>query len=180
MTDTWIVGGALRDELLGRPVRDVDIAVAGDPAPVARAVAESVGGPVFRLSEAFGAWRAIDRRRGRVFDVSPLQADTIEEDLARRDFTVNAMARAVAAEGLAATVEALAGDALPGGDLVDPLGGRADLDARVLRVLGPQAYEQDPLRPLRLARFAAELGFEPDPQTERLTAEAAPDRKSVV
>jgi putative nucleotidyltransferase with HDIG domain len=186
VSDTWIVGGALRDELLGRPVRDIDVAVAGDPAPVARAVADSVGGPVFRLSEAFGAWRVIDRRRARVFDVSPLQADTIEEDLARRDFTVNAMARAVtgegadgagaSAEGAAphAAARALTGETLPGGALIDPLGGRADLEARVLRVLGREAYEQDPLRPLRLARFAAELGFEPDPETERLTAEAAP------
>jgi putative nucleotidyltransferase with HDIG domain len=182
VSDTWIVGGALRDELLGRPVRDVDIAVAGDAAPLARAVADSLGGPVFRLSEAFGAWRVIDRRRGRVFDVSPLQAETIEEDLARRDFTVNAMARAVGVpdaeavggEARATTVATLAADSLPAGDLIDPLGGRADLEARILRVLGPEAYEQDPLRPLRLARFAAELGFEPDPETERLTAAAAP------
>jgi poly(A) polymerase len=172
VSDTWIVGGALRDELLGRPVRDIDIAVAGDPGPVARAVADTVGGPVFRLSEAFGAWRVIDRRASRVFDVSPLQAGTIEEDLARRDFTVNAMARAVGAPETAA--RALTAGSLPGGALIDPLGGRADIEARVLRVLGPEAYERDPLRPLRLARFAAELGFEPDPETERLTAEAAP------
>ena len=165
MSDTWIVGGALRDELLGRPVRDVDIAVAGDPAPVARAVADSVRGPVFRLSEAFGAWRVIDRRGGKVWDFAPLQGETIEEDLARRDFTVNAMAR---------PAEVLHDLGSAEGDLIDPLGGRADLEARVLRVLGREAYEQDPLRPLRLARFAAELGFEPDPETERLTAEAAP------
>ena len=157
MSDTWIVGGALRDELLGRPVRDVDVAVAGDPAPVARAVADRVRGPVFRLSEAFGAWRVIDRRGGKVWDFAPLQGETIEEDLRKRDFTVNAMARPY-----------------EGGDLIDPLGGRADLEARVLRVLGVGAYEQDPLRPLRLARFAAELGFAPDPETERLTAQAAP------
>jgi poly(A) polymerase len=185
VTDTWIVGGAVRDELLGRPVRDVDVAVAGDPAPVARAIATRVGGPVFRLSEAFGAWRVIDRSRGRVFDVSPLQAGTIEGDLTQRDFTVNAMARPVdvvgagavgeaSAAGLAALAAAIAAEALPHGDLIDPLGGRADLDARILRVLGPQAYERDPLRPLRLARFAAELGFRPDPETERLTAQAAP------
>jgi poly(A) polymerase len=167
VTGTWIVGGALRDELLGRPVRDVDVAVAGDPAPLARAVAATVRGAVFRLSEGFGAWRVIDRTGGRVFDVSPLQADTIEEDLARRDFTVNAMARAVRAEGLA-------GERLPAGELIDPLGGRADVASRTLRVIGPEAYERDPLRPLRLARFAAELGFAPDPETERLTATAAP------
>jgi poly(A) polymerase len=173
VTDTWIVGGAVRDELLGRPVQDVDLAVAGDPAPVARKIAASVGGPLFRLSETFGAWRVVDRKGGRVFDVSPLQGDTIEEDLARRDFTVNAMARPV--EGASeAVARALPGATLAGGEIIDPLGGRADLDARVLRVLGPQAYESDPLRALRLARFAAELGFGPDPDTERLTAEAAP------
>jgi putative nucleotidyltransferase with HDIG domain len=165
VSDTWIVGGALRDELLGRPVRDIDVAVAGDPGPVARAVADSLGGPVFRLSEAFGAWRVIDRRGGKVWDFAPLQGETIEEDLAKRDFTVNAMAR---------PAHVLQGLGLSEGELIDPLGGRADLDARVLRVLGPEAYERDPLRPLRLARFAAELGFEPDPDTERLTAEAAP------
>jgi poly(A) polymerase len=165
VSDTWIVGGAVRDELLGRPVRDVDVAVAGDPAPVARAVAGRVGGPVFRLSEAFGAWRVIDRRAGQVWDFSPLQGETIEEDLGKRDFTVNAMARE-------ARVSEDPG--LARGSLIDPLGGRRDLEARVLRVLGPGTYERDPLRPLRLARFAAELGFEPDPETERLTAAAAP------
>jgi poly(A) polymerase len=165
VSDTWIVGGALRDELLGRPVRDVDIAVAGDPGPVARAVADSVRGPVFRLSEAFGAWRVIDRRGGKVWDFAPLQGETIEEDLAKRDFTVNAMAR---------PAQVLQDLPPAEGELIDPLGGRADLEARVLRVLGREAYEQDPLRPLRLARFAAELGFEPDAETERLTAEAAP------
>ena len=74
MTHAWIVGGSLRDELLGRPVRDVDVAVAGDPARAARALAERVRGPVFRLSEAFGAWRVIDRRAERVYDFAPLQA----------------------------------------------------------------------------------------------------------
>jgi putative nucleotidyltransferase with HDIG domain len=167
VTDTWIVGGALRDELLGRPVRDVDVAVAGDPEPVARALAADFRGPVFRLSEAFGAWRVIDHARQRIFDVSPLQADGIEEDLVLRDFTVNAMARP-------APASALAQERLPPGELIDPLGGRADLEARVLRVLGPPAYERDPLRALRLARFAAELGFEPDAETERLTVAAAP------
>jgi len=157
VTDAWIVGGALRDELLGRPVTDVDIAVAGDPLLAAREHADAVQGPLFRLSEAFGAWRVIDRTSGQVYDFAPLQGETIEEDLRRRDFTVNAMARP-----------------RDGGDLVDPLGGRADLESRTLRVLGAHAYEQDPLRALRLARFAAELGFAPDPDTERLTAAAAP------
>ena len=89
----WIVGGTVRDELLGRPVTDVDVAVAGEAEDAARAVARAVRGPVFPLSERFGAWRAIDRESGRTYDVSELQGATIEEDLSRRDFTVNAMAR---------------------------------------------------------------------------------------
>ena len=157
MSGSWIVGGALRDELLGREVTDIDIVVEGDPERAARELAKELRGPVFRLSEAFGAWRVVDRREGRVYDYAPLQGETIEEDLAKRDFSVNAMARRS-----------------EGSELIDPLGGRADLEARTLRVLGPAAYENDPLRPLRLARFAAELGFMPDAETERLTSEAAP------
>jgi poly(A) polymerase len=155
--DAWLVGGTVRDELLGRPTRDVDLALAGDPEPAARAVARAVGGPVFPLSETFGAWRAIDRARGFVYDLSPLQGQTIEQDLAQRDFTVNAMARPLA-----------------GGELIDPHGGSADLDSRLLRVVSPRAYDADPLRPLRLVRLAAELGFDTEPETERLTAGAAP------
>ena len=165
----WVVGGAVRDQLLGRPVRDVDLAVRGDPEEAAREMAGRVRGPVFRLSEEFGAWRVIDRGTGRVFDFSPLQGETIEDDLRRRDFTVNAMARPLP-QG-AASVER--DPPMSSGELIDPLGGRADVDSRTLRVLGPAAYEQDPLRPLRLARFAAELGFSADPETERLTAAAA-------
>jgi poly(A) polymerase len=156
VTDAWIVGGALRDELLGRPVRDIDVAVAGDPEQAARARAAEVRGPVFQLSEAFGAWRVIDRRTDTIWDFSPLQGATIEEDLAQRDFTINAIARP-----------------LDGGELIDPADCRFDLETGTLRVVGPQAFERDPLRTLRLPRFAAELGFTPDAETERLARASA-------
>jgi poly(A) polymerase len=155
--EAWIVGGAVRDAALGRPIVDLDLAVAGEPEPAARAVAGALRGPVFPLSEAFGSWRALDGRRRFEVDVSRLQGPTIEEDLARRDFSVNAVAVPLA-----------------GGAPIDPQGGLPDLEAGRLRVLGARAYAEDPLRPLRLARLAAELGFSPDPETERLTAEAAP------
>jgi poly(A) polymerase len=160
-TDAWIVGGTVRDALLGRAVVDLDLAVAGDPEPAARAIARAIRGPAFQLSEEFGAWRVHARDDGFTFDVSPLQADTIEGDLARRDFAINAI-----------------GVPLAGGDPIDPTGGRTDLDARVLRVLGGDSVEEssyafDPLRALRMVRLATELGFEPDARTERLTLEAA-------
>jgi len=153
----WLVGGVVRDALLGRQLEDLDVAVDGDPRATARTVAKALGGPVFSLSESFGAWRALDGERRFHVDVSALQGDTIEEDLGRRDFTVNAIAVPVG-----------------GGDAVDPHGGRGDLDAGVLRLVSPSAYDDDPLRPLRLVRLAAELGLEPEPETRRLTAEAAP------
>lgn len=154
--DVWIVGGTVRDALLGRLVTDVDLAVAGDAERVAHAVGAAVRGPVFSLSDTFGTWRVLEREGGWMCDVSPLQGETIEEDLALRDFSVNAMAVP-----------------LEGGEALDPHGGLGDLEARTLRVLGAGAYERDPLRPLRLARLAAELGFEPDEETERLTRAAA-------
>jgi poly(A) polymerase len=154
--EAWIVGGTVRDALLGRPLRDVDLALAGEPKAAARAVADAIGGPVFPLSEAFGAWRAIHPAGDWVCDVSPLHPEGIDADLARRDFTVNAMAVPVA-----------------GGELRDPEGGARDLEGGVLRVIG-SAYDEDPVRALRLARLATELPLAPDPETERLTREAAP------
>jgi tRNA nucleotidyltransferase/poly(A) polymerase len=159
--DAWIVGGTVRDALLDRPLRDLDLAVAGDPERAARAISTALGGPAFRLSEQFGAWRVVLRDEPFTVDVSPLQGDTIEADLALRDFAVNAIAVP-----------------LSGGAPIDPEGGIPDIEARRLRVLGgdtvdTSAYARDPLRPLRLARLATELGFAPDPRTERLTLEAA-------
>jgi poly(A) polymerase len=153
----WIVGGALRDALLGvRQIADLDLVLTqGDPSDAARAIAKAAGCPAFPLSEQFGAWRVIGD--GWLCDITPMQGDAIEDDLALRDFTVNAMAMP-----------------LFGGALVDPIGGQADLDARTLRVVAPDAYERDRLRPLRLIRFATELGFEPDAQTSSLTREWGP------
>jgi poly(A) polymerase len=155
--DAWLVGGVVRDALLERPLSDVDLAVAGDPQTAAAVAARALGGPRFPLSEAFGGWRALSRTRDVACDVSPLQGATIEDDLAKRDFTLNAVAVPLA-----------------GGEPIDPFGGLADAAAGTLRVLGRQAYADDPLRALRLVRLAAELAMAPDAETERLTQAAAP------
>src|SRR5436190_16801362 len=86
--EAWIVGGAVRDELLGRPLVDVDIACA-HPAEAARALARRSGGSSFPLSERHGAWRVVVDA-GRTIDFTPLP-DGIEADLATRDFTLNAI-----------------------------------------------------------------------------------------
>jgi poly(A) polymerase len=144
----WLVGGAVRDELLGRETVDYDLVVAGDPAEAARAIAR-VGSPAacFSLSEEFGSWRVVARDSSWQVDVEPLRAATLEQDLALRDFTINAIARPLA-----------------GGEAIDPLGGGEDLRARRLRIAGPGSFEQDPLRVLRLVRVAVELGLSPDEQ----------------
>jgi poly(A) polymerase len=151
----WIVGGTVRDALLGLPLNDLDLVVPDNPGEAAKVVAKKLDATPFRLSEEFGAWRVVTRDHSFTCDVAPLQGATIEEDLAHRDFAANAIAVPLA-----------------GGDPIDPRGGIPDIEAKVLRTL-PGAYAADPLRPLRLARLATELGFKPDERTEQLTLEAA-------
>ncbi|MET0939447.1 MAG: CCA tRNA nucleotidyltransferase, partial [Gaiellaceae bacterium] len=128
----WLVGGALRDELLGRPVIDLDVACR-EPELAARAFARAGGGAPFPLSERHGAWR-IALEDGRTVDFTPLVAG-IEDDLGTRDFTLNAMARPVG-----------------GGELVDPFGGQADIAQRTIRAVESGIFEADPLRLLRAVR----------------------------
>ncbi|MBI5104196.1 MAG: HD domain-containing protein [Solirubrobacterales bacterium] len=152
----WVVGGAVRDALLGRDVDDVDVVVDGDVAAAAKALGRHAGGPAFALSDTFGAWRVIGPDRRWQVDLMPVQGGGLHADLARRDFTVNAMA-----------------EPLAGGALEDPFHGREDLAARRLRMVTPIAFDDDPLRVLRLARFACELGFGTDPGTVEAARHAA-------
>jgi hypothetical protein len=155
--DGWLVGGVLRDELLGRPVVDIDVACR-EPERTARAFTRARGGAPFPLSERHGAWR-IALEDGRTVDFTPLPG-VIEEDLAGRDFTLNAMARR-----------------LEGGELVDPFGGQRDIAERTIRAVSQGVFEVDPLRLLRAVRLEDELGFQLDAGTEQLVrrhAELAP------
>jgi len=152
--EAWLVGGAVRDELLGRELLDLDIAVR-DPRAAARAFAKRSGGAPFALSEQHGAWR-VTLADGRTVDFTPLPG-SIADDLAKRDFSINAIARP-----------------LDGGEAVDPYDGRADLKARRLRAVGRSVFRDDPLRLLRAVRLEDELGLRLDPQTEALVREDAP------
>ena len=146
----WIAGGAVRDAALGREVADLDLAVAGDPGAVAKALGRELGEPAFELSAEFGTWR-VAAGDGRQIDVTVLRGETIEADLAARDFTVGAVAVPLA-----------------GGEAVDPTGGLADLERGVLRAVGPRSFADDPLRLLRAARLAAELNLQIDSDTVAL------------
>ncbi len=160
--DVHLVGGAVRDRLLGCPLTDLDLVVAGDAREPAQRLARAARGPAFALSDAWGAWRVLAGDRSWQADLTPRRGATVQDDLALRDFTLNAMA-----------------EPLAGGERVDPHGGARDLAARRLRMVSPDAFVHDPLRCVRLARLACELELEPEPATVAAAARHAPGLRRV-
>lgn len=158
----YLVGGALRDHLLERqtPLHDLDFAVAGDAVTLGRRVADELGGGFFLLDADRGTARVL--LQDMTLDFAQLRGSSLVEDLADRDFTVNAIALP------------LKGAAEKARRLIDPTGGRQDLDARLLRPTGPEAMRSDPVRALRAFRLAAELGFQLAPEAEPIIRAAAP------
>ena len=180
--DAYLVGGAVRDELLGLESKDADFLVPGHDTDGLKAALEPHGRvddlvvanrlvgvrlhprntTVRRLAPA-GIEFAPPRKEvstgpGRHdFEIVADASLPIEEDMRRRDFTVNAMARRLST-----------------GELVDPQGGRRDLEQRILRTVSPQSFAEDPLRLVRALRFVSQLGFEPDASTlQQMRDEAA-------
>lgn len=155
----YVVGGAVRDLLLGRGRADLDLVVEGDAfALAARLGAEPVEHERFGTAKVELGEHEVDiatarsetyAEPGALPEVAPA---SLAEDLGRRDFTVNAMAIPLGG----------------GAELIDPHGGRADLEARLLRVLHQDSFVDDPTRALRAARYAARLGFGLEPRTEEL------------
>jgi tRNA nucleotidyltransferase/poly(A) polymerase len=144
-TRAWLVGGALRDAALGLESADLDAVVERDAAALAATLARALGArPVPLGGGHFGAVRLV---RGELtLDLWDLEGAPLEADLARRDFTVNAIALDLAR-----------------GEIVDPHGGLQDLERGILRATRESVFEEDPLRVIRLARFAATLdGFAAD------------------
>ena len=165
-----LVGGAVRDLLLGQPVKDVDFVVEGDAVELAEAWAARQGGRV-RAHRAFGTavWIRPDgghwdfaTARAEYYE-TPAALPTVEhaalyQDLYRRDFTINALAMAITPDRF--------------GEILDLFGGVRDLKAGRLRVLHGLSFVEDPTRAFRAVRFAVRLGFTLMPETERLIAAA--------
>ena len=120
------------------------------------------GGSPFRLSGEFGAWRVVGPEHSWHVDLVMLRDGDIRADLAARDFTLNAMA-----------------EPLAGGELLDPHGGRADLEEKRLRMVSPAALADDPLRTLRAVRLAVDLELTIEPDTAKAIADAAPGLERV-
>jgi tRNA nucleotidyltransferase (CCA-adding enzyme) len=169
----YLVGGAVRDLLRGVEPFDLDVAVEGDALDVAETVAARLDGEVeahdrFGTATVIAPGVSVDFARtrretyiapGALPDVEPAP---LGEDLRRRDFTVNAMAAGLSADEL--------------GVLHDPLGGRADLESRVIRVLHEQSFVDDPTRLVRAVRYETRLDAAMDPGTEELALEAIDGR----
>ncbi|MGA2286647.1 MAG: HD domain-containing protein [Dehalococcoidia bacterium] len=172
--DGYIVGGCLRDLLLDRPVRDIDVALAGDPTLLAQVAAEATGGRAFGLDEERGIMRVVLPEGAAVsyVDITLLRVD-IESDLAQRDFTIDAMALPLAAVSRRAPQP-----------LIDPYAGAGDLRGGLVRAVGDGVFRADGLRLLRAVRLCAELGFFLDDATAALIRRdaayldpVAPERK---
>ncbi len=160
----YLVGGAVRDLLLGRGRADIDLVVEGDAA----VLASQLGADVISHERFATAKVGLD---GHEVDIATARTESyprpgalpvvepaagVKDDLARRDFTINAMAIPLAGES----------------DLIDPHGGQADLAAGLLRVLHARSFVDDPTRALRAARYAARFGFGLERETETLLREA--------
>ena len=160
----YLVGGAVRDLLLGRESFDVDLAVEGEAIEFARGLGGEVtahgrfGTAVVRFPDGRQLDVVTCRRETYAAPAAlpDVEAGTIEDDLARRDFTVNAMAASLGSDF---------------GRLVDPHGGRADLENETIRVLHDQSFVDDPTRIFRAVRYESRLGFRMDEETARLARE---------
>jgi poly(A) polymerase len=167
--DAYLVGGLVRDQLLGRAVnpqrrstalgtlgvkRDIDLAIDGDASELARAFADAHGGAFYLMDAEHNVARVI--LRDMYIDFAALRGD-VRNDLAARDFTINAMARQIGSD-----------------ELIDPFHGQRDLREKQIRAVSGTVFRDDPVRLLRALRLIGELGFALEPHTEDLIRGDAP------
>ncbi len=159
----YVVGGFVRDMILERQTNDIDIAIDGNALIIAEAVAKEFGGKFIVLDRANNIGRVVivEEEGQWHMDFSSF-SDDIESDLARRDFTIDAMA--VELDGF--SVESPM-------KIIDPFAGREDIQNKVLRAVSDQSFEDDAVRLLKAVRLAAELNFEIDQHTEFLIRECS-------
>ena len=143
----YLVGGCVRDLLLGRPPADYDVSVLGDPQAYAQALAASAGGRIVSIGKtAFRLWRVV--APGAVIDVTAAAGASIAKDLRHRDFTINALALDMSTSAI-----------------IDVTGGRQDLADGTIRMVSAAAFRNDPVRLIRAFRLQARFGFRIEPGT---------------
>ena len=164
--EVYLVGGSVRDAILGRTVRDLDLTLAADGLALGRKLADRLRCPFVPLDDTDRTGRVVLRRRFTI-DISSFKGDSLEADLGKRDFTINAMAFRLA-------------DVLNGRpSVIDPLNGAADLAARRLKAVSEASFRDDPLRVLRAFRLAGQFGLDITPPTEAWIAACDEDLRKV-
>ena len=150
LPELYLVGGAVRDRVLCRPCQDIDL-ICDDAKAFARKVADQNGAAFvpFEKKEGEPCYRVVDRGDASFLDFANIRGESLSDDLALRDFTINAMAARIETGGKI-------------GDIKDPMGGMGDLKRGMIKTCGPRAFANDPLRIMRAYRFAALLGYEID------------------
>jgi len=156
--DFYLVGGAVRDLLLHKTVKDIDVIIGRGARHLARTLSRKHSWPSFPLHAEREMYRVVPAPDYSI-DIAPVQGKSLAEDLQRRDFTINAMALPV--RKLATIVERKQLEK----NLIDPFNGYEDLQNRTIRIVSNSVFDDDPLRLLRVFRFQTELGFSVDEQT---------------
>ncbi|MYA78388.1 MAG: CCA tRNA nucleotidyltransferase [Gemmatimonadetes bacterium] len=164
--EVYLVGGSVRDAILGRPVRDLDLTLAADGLALGRKLADRLRCPFVPLDDTDRTGRVVLRRRFTI-DISSFKGDSLEADLRKRDFTINA--RAVRLADLLAGRPAIS----------DPLGGKGDLAAKRLKAVSEASFRDDPLRVLRAFRLAGQFGLDITPRTQTWIAACDEDLRRV-
>lgn len=166
----FVVGGTVRDAVLGRPIHDIDLVVADDAIPLTFRLADALGLPAYVLDRERDVGRIIASKEALTLDIARFRGPTLEDDLYGRDFTINAMALPVNRNALS--------------NIIDRHNGLDDLHDRRINIVHARSIEDDPVRALRAARFAAQLGFDLTDETiaaaraagPLLTGRASPER----
>lgn len=155
----YLVGGIIRDYLLEREIKDIDVAINDKVRIIARKFADLVTGGFVVLDKKRDTYRVVTEELN--YDLAPIIGDSIYEDLLGRDFTINALASDI--DGID-----LDKDRGLSGEIIDPTGGRSDLKEKTIRAINKETFKEDPLRLLRGVRFRAELNFTINSKTEEL------------
>ena len=154
-SDIYIVGGSLRNHLLNKPIFDYDIVVSANTEVYIHKLASDLQGRVVKIGKSNqGIIRIVTPKC--IFDILPLNGQSIEEDLGKRDFTINAMAYH-----------------LSSGKIIDIFGGMQDLKDKKIRMVSRQAFRNDPIRLLRAYRMAATFGFKITKETAAMIEKEA-------
>jgi len=155
----YLVGGYLRDLILKRENKDLDFVLAGELTGFVKEFAKKIKGSFFLLNDRYQTNRVVDKKHNLTYDFTRMRGRTIEDDLKKRDFTINALALDLERPILS--------------KVIDPCKGREDIRKRIIKMVSEEAFTDDPLRLLRSIRFRALLNFELEEKTKKLIKQKA-------